>query len=103
MLVNLSEVAAGGAHAPPGPEGSRIRKIQSLDRGKGIIARRTETRGLLRLPVRVERPRDVFSPSVLSIRWIPGRRILLNAIPAKGLSASTSDRPEEAECNAPPT
>jgi hypothetical protein len=95
MLVNLSEVAAGGAHAPPGPEGSRIRKIQSLDRGKGIIERRTETRGLLRLPLRVERPRDVFR--------IPGRRILLNAIPAKGLSASTSDRPEEAECNAPPT
>jgi hypothetical protein len=35
----------------------------------------------LRLPVRVERPRDVFNPSVLGVRLVPGRRILSNAIP----------------------
>ena len=31
-----------------------------------------ETRGLLRPPVRAERSRDFFSPSKLSVRWIPG-------------------------------
>jgi hypothetical protein len=56
----------------------------------------------LRLPVLVERPRDVFNLSVLSVRWVPGRRILLNATPANGLSAPTSGRAEHAECNAPP-
>jgi hypothetical protein len=63
---------------------------------------RTKTRGLLRLPVRVEPPRDVFNPRVLNKRWVPGRRILSNATPANGLSAPARDRPEEAECNAPP-
>ena len=62
----------------------------------------TQNRGLLRLPVRPERPRDVFNPSVLSVRWVPGRRILSNAIPANGLSAPTSDRSEDAECNVAP-
>jgi hypothetical protein len=66
------------------------------------MANRAETRGLLRLPVRAERPGDVFNPSVLSVRWVPGRRILSNAIPANGLSAPTFDRSEDAECNAPP-
>jgi hypothetical protein len=66
------------------------------------MARPAEARGLLRLPVRVERPRDVFNPSVLSARLLPGRRILLNATPADGQSAPICDRPEYAECNAPP-
>jgi hypothetical protein len=35
--------------------------------------RPAKTRGLLRLPMRVERPRDVFKPSVLSMLWVPGR------------------------------
>ena len=52
--------------------------------------------------VRVERPRDGFNRSVLSARLVPGRRILSNATPANGLSAPTSDRSEDAECNAPP-
>ena len=69
---------------------------------KASIARWAETRGLLRLPVRVERPTDVFNPSVLSVRLVPGRRIFSNAIPANGLSAPTADRSEDAECNAPP-
>jgi hypothetical protein len=63
---------------------------------------RAETRVLLRLPVRVERPRDFFTSSVLNVRWVPGRRILLNATPANSLSAPTPNRPEHAECNAPP-
>jgi hypothetical protein len=70
---------------------------------KGIIARWAETRELLRLPVRVERPRDVFNPSVLSERGVRGRRISSNAIPANGLFAPTSNRSEDAECNAPPS
>ena len=69
----------------------------SLDREKEF-ARWAETRGLLRLPVRVEQPRDVFNPSVLSVRSVPGRRISSNAIPASGLFAPTSDRSEDAEC-----
>jgi hypothetical protein len=36
-----------------------------------------ETRGLLRLPVRVERPRDVFNPKVLRVRLIPGASHLI--------------------------
>jgi hypothetical protein len=60
-------------------------------------------RGLVRLPMRVERPRDVFKPSVLSVRLVLGRRILAHAIPANGLFAPTSDRSEDAECNAPPS
>ena len=75
----------------------------SLGPREGTIAWRAETRGLLRLPVRVERPRDVLNPNVLSMRGVPGRRILSNAIPANGLCAPTSDRSEHAECNAPPT
>jgi hypothetical protein len=74
----------------------------SLDREKELSRGWAETRGLLRLPVRVEPPRDVFNPSVLSVRLVPGRRILSNAIPANGLCAPTSDRSEDAECNAPP-
>jgi hypothetical protein len=64
-----------------------------------------------RLPLRVERPKDVFNPSVLNMRLVQGAsraggfaeedRILANVIPANGLSAPTSDRSEEAECNAP--
>jgi hypothetical protein len=76
--------------------------VPSLDRKGELLEGGPETRGLLRLPVRVERPRDVFNPSVLSVRLVPGRRILSNAIPANGLSAPTSDRSEDAECNAPP-
>jgi hypothetical protein len=95
MRVNLRDVAAVGAHAPPLAEGSRIKMVPSLEREKGIIARWAETRGLLRLPVRAKRSRDVFNSSVLSVRLVPGRRILSNAIPANGLFAPTSDRAEE--------
>jgi hypothetical protein len=77
--------------------------VPSLDREKEVIASWAETRGLLRLPVRVELPRNVFYPSVLSVRCVPGRRISSNAIPAKGLFAPRSDRAEDAECNAPPS
>ena len=70
---------------------------------KRIIARWAETGGLLRVPERVELPRDVFNPSVLSVRLVPrGRRILSNAIPVNGLSASISDRSEDAACKALP-
>jgi hypothetical protein len=41
--------------------------------------------------MRVERPRDVFNLSLLKRALGPGRRILLNAIPANGLFAPTSD------------
>jgi hypothetical protein len=58
------------------------------------MARPAEARGLLRLLVRVERPRDVFNPSVLSARLVPGRRILLNATPADGQSAPTCETRE---------
>jgi hypothetical protein len=34
MSVNLSDVAAVGAHAPTSSEGSRIRQVLSLDREK---------------------------------------------------------------------
>jgi hypothetical protein len=101
MRLNLSDVAASSAHVPPS-SGSRTRKVPSLDRAKELLRNRAETRGLLRLPVRAERPRDVFNLTVLSVRLVPGRRILSNAIPANGLSAPTSDRAEDAECNAPP-
>ena len=63
---------------------------------------RSKTRGLPRLPVRVEPPRGVFNPTVLNGVGAPGRRILSNATPVNGLSAPTRDRPEDAECNAPP-
>jgi hypothetical protein len=76
--------------------------VPSLDREEEVLRGGAETRGLLRLPVRVERPGDVFTPSVLSVRWVPGRRILSNATPANSLFAPTCDRPENAECNAPP-
>ena len=65
---------------------------------------RTKIRELLRLPVRVERPRRRFQPQrVERVLGSLGRRVLSNATPAKGLSAPTSDKPENAECNAPPT
>jgi hypothetical protein len=94
-------------------EGSRIRNVPSLGPRTGTIARQAQTRGLPRLPLRVERPKDVFNPSVLNVRLVQGAsraggfaeedRILSNAMPANGLSASTSDRSEAAECNAPPS
>jgi hypothetical protein len=37
MRVNLTGVAAGGAHAPPGSEGSCIRKILSLNRERELL------------------------------------------------------------------
>ena len=96
----------------PSAEGSRIRNVPSLGPRTGTIARQAQTCGLPRLPLRVERPKDVFNPSVLNVRLVQGAsraggfaeedRILSNVIPANGLSASTSDRSEEAECNAPP-
>ena len=61
--VNLRGEAADGAHAPPGPEGSRIRTEPVLGAIKAIVARRAEMRELLRLPVRVERPRDGSTPA----------------------------------------
>ena len=59
-------------------------------------------RGLLRLPVRVVRYGNAFNPSVLNVRRVQGRRVLPSATAAKGPSAATSDRPRNAECNAPP-
>jgi hypothetical protein len=47
MRVNLRDVAAGGAHASPLAEGSRIKMVPFLGPRKGIIARWTETRGLI--------------------------------------------------------
>jgi hypothetical protein len=35
--VNQSDVAAGGAQAPPRSEGSRIRKVPSLEREKELL------------------------------------------------------------------
>jgi hypothetical protein len=37
MRVHLRDVAAGGAHALPPTEGSRIRKVPSLDREKELL------------------------------------------------------------------
>jgi hypothetical protein len=102
MRVNLSDVAASSAHVPPNSEGSRIRKVPSFDREKELLRigpKRVDCCGSLCARNHLE----TFSTrSVLSVRWVPGRRILSNAIPANGLSAPTSDRSEEAECNAPP-
>ena len=82
-------------------EGSCIRQVPVLGPKKRSIVRRTQMRGLLRLPVRVGRPGDVFNLDGLNVRRAPGRRILLNAIPKNGLCAPTRDTPENAECNAP--
>jgi hypothetical protein len=54
--------------------------VPSLDREKEVIASWAETRGLLRLPVRVELPRNVFYPSVLSVRCVPGRPVAPQAL-----------------------
>jgi len=35
--VNLNDVAAGGAHAPPLAKGSRIKMVLSLDREKELL------------------------------------------------------------------
>jgi hypothetical protein len=37
MGVNLRGVAAGGVHAPPLAEGSRIKTLTSLDREKELL------------------------------------------------------------------
>ena len=63
---------------------------------------RTKTRGLLRPPGRVERYGNAFNPSVLNVRRAQGRRVLPSATATDGLSAPTRDKPEDAECNAPP-
>src|ERR1700740_1713222 len=56
----------------PSAEGSRIRNVPSLGPRTGTIARQAQTRGLPRLPLRVERPKDVFNPSVLNVRLVLG-------------------------------
>jgi hypothetical protein len=61
----------------------------------------TQTRGLLRLPG-AWNDVETFSTTAFERALSPGRRILLNATPGKGLSGPTSDRPQNAECNAPP-
>jgi hypothetical protein len=86
----------------PSAEGSRIGYVPSLGPRTGTIARQAQTCGLPRLPLPVERPKDVFNPSVLNVRLVQGVASYLTSCPANGLSASTSDRSEEAECNAPP-
>jgi hypothetical protein len=70
---------SGGAHALP-IAGEPHWKGSVLGSRTGIVARRAETRGLLRLPVRVERPRDVFNPSALNVRWVPGRPVAPQAL-----------------------
>ena len=79
MGVNLTGAAATGAHIPRIPEGSRISRVRPW------TVKRTyreadptawtacpEDFRWLRLPVRVERPRDVFNGSVLNVRQIRG-------------------------------
>src|ERR1700741_2390260 len=61
----------GRAH-DPSAEGGRIRNVPSLGPRTGTIARQAQTRGLPRLPLRVERPKDVFNPSVLNVRLVQG-------------------------------
>jgi hypothetical protein len=56
----------------PSAEGSRIRNVPSLGPRTGTIARQAQTCGLPRLPLRVERPKDVFNPSVLNVRLVQG-------------------------------
>jgi hypothetical protein len=68
----LERSSSRWVHAPPLAEGSRIKMVPSLEREKDLLRGGPKTRGLLRLPVRVERPRDVFNPSLLSVRWVPG-------------------------------
>jgi hypothetical protein len=46
---------------------------------------------------------NVFNPRVLNVRRVQGRRVLSSTTPAKSPSAATSDRAENAECNAPPS
>jgi hypothetical protein len=67
----------------PSAEGSRIGYVPSLGPRTGTIARQAQTRGLPRLPLRVERPKDVFNPSVLNVRLVQG------ASRAGGRSASS--------------
>ena len=77
----------------PSAEGSRIGYVPSLRPRTGTIARQAQTRGLPRLPLRVERPKDVFNPSVLNVRLVQGAsraggfaeedRILSNVMPSK--------------------
>ena len=64
-------VAAIGAYAHPCRRGAALDMFRPWT-VKGSIVRRTKTCGLLWLPVRLERPRDVFKPSVLKVRWVPG-------------------------------
>jgi hypothetical protein len=71
MGVNLRGVAAG-ARAPPFAEGSRIRNVPSLGPRTGTIARQAQTCGLPRLPLRLERSKDVFNPRVLNVRLVQG-------------------------------
>jgi hypothetical protein len=56
----------------PSAEGSRIGYVPSLGPRTGTIARQAQTRGLPRLPLRVERPKDVFNPSGLNVRLVQG-------------------------------
>src|ERR1700741_2973639 len=86
----------------PSAQGSRIRNVPSLGPRTGTIARQAQTRGLPRLPLRVERPKDVFTPSVLNVRLVQCVASYLTSSQQNGLSVSTSDRSQEAECNAPP-
>ena len=98
--VNLSNVAAVGAHASRITEGSRIRGIPPEDWETVYRAYRRKT-----CPAAAPRWRgriqSAFKSGHGELTFAPGRRILLNATPANGLSAPTSDRPENAECNAP--
>jgi hypothetical protein len=59
---------SSGWHARTTPAGGEPHWTASfLELRKGLIARESETRGLLRLPVRVERPSNVFNLSGLSV------------------------------------
>src|SRR5215831_11640823 len=63
-------VAAIGAYAPPVSEGSRIRHVPSFR--ERVYCETDQNVWTAAVPVRVERPRDVFNPSVLKVRWVPG-------------------------------
>jgi hypothetical protein len=77
------DVAADGAYARPLRGGDRIGYVPSLGPRTGAIARQAQTRELPRLPLRVERPKDAFNPSLLNVRLVQG------ASRAGGRSASS--------------
>jgi hypothetical protein len=86
----------------PSAEGSRIGYVPSLGPRTGTIARQAQTRGLPRLPLRVERPKDVFNRNVLNVRLVQGVASYLTSYQQTVCLRRHPIDSEEAECNAPP-